>query len=180
MTMIKITFDSIEEAMVALNAVKQFRLAKDDFADEDYNFEPSENGVNIDETPVSNSVNSVSTTTIDATAIQGIIDGLVDMDEDELEDMFGEGNNKPYRVLKNFDFEVIKDKLGNQAMPSREIEADLDDVKSAISVIIKDVSVGGLSHAQFNYMFDVKTSKVLFKRYKLDEIVKILKDNDII
>lgn len=177
MTMIKITFESIEEAMVALNAVKQFRLAKDDFAEEDYNFEPSENGGNIDETPVSN---SVSTLTIDTTAIQGIIDGLVDMDEDELEEMFGEGNNKPYRVLKNFDFDVIKDKLGNQAMPSREIEADLDDVKAAINVIIKDVSVGGLSHAQFNDMFDCKTSKVLFKRYKLDEIVRILKDNDII
>ena len=111
--------------------------------------------------------------------IEEALDLLCSMSSSELIDKFGEGNDKPYRVIKNLGIPAIVRQLGVTG-DTYYTEADYDDVMNAIQFIIKDVSVGGMSHDQMEDLFGVRTSKNLFAQNTLDEIVRVLKDEDLI
>ena len=176
MMTISISFDNVNEALVALNAVKQFNGAVADFTPtvEAKETEPIETETTANESPVS------SSTEVDVNTIQGIINALVNMTPDELESMFGYGNDKPYRVIKNIGFEEAKRKLGDKVDTNIRVMYSLDDVNAAINLITKDVSVGGMSHDTMERLFNVRTSKNLFKQSTLDEIISVLKDEGLI
>lgn len=123
---------------------------------------------------------SVSSNELTPTEIQGVIDGLVNMSKTELTEMFGDGNDKPYRVIKNVGLRRAKELLGITAHSLREVHSSLESINAAIQLIIKDVSVGGLSHDDMENMFGVRTSKNLFKENTLDEIVETLTLNNFI
>ena len=162
---ITLTFDNINEAMVALNAVKQFNGAVSDFTP----------AIEVTET-VSNNTSDATVTTGD---VQAIINKLVDMSADDLADKFN-GNNKPYRVLKAYSMDRLKDMLGvnADAIPNLNI----DDVNAAIDIIIRDVSDGGLSHDDMEDIFGdgVRTSAKIFNSFSLKEIVDTFKEENMI
>lgn len=111
--------------------------------------------------------------------IAEILKKLSSMSADALVDEFGEGNDKPYRVIKNLSLPVIARQLGVSGF-GYYVETDYDTVINAIQFIVKDVSVGGITHDQMEELFGVRTSKNLFKEFDLDDIVAVLQSEDLI
>lgn len=159
---ITISFDNVNEALVAIEAVKKYQGAVEDFTNAD-----------VDIT-VQN-VEDATREGLTAGDIGGILKALANMSQQDLEDTFGEGNDKPYRVIKNVGFEQI---IGTQGFVYYPIETNisLEQAKEAVNYIIKDVSVGGMSHDEMENLFDCRTSKNIFKNYDLNQIVEKLAD----
>ncbi len=132
-----------------------------------------------DETTVSSDADVTETTATPFTVgqLQAALDKMAYMSEDELVETFGSGNDKPYRVIKNVGLESAIKTLdaGN-----RDVDVSLEDALDAIQYIVKDISVGGMSHDEMEGLFGVRTSKELFKEHDLDEIVEALKENNFI
>ena len=132
------------------------------------------------ETTVSSDADTTETVSTPYTVgqVQAALNKMCAMTSDELVDTFGFGNDKPYRVIKNVGLENAIKTLD---AGSEDVDGvSLDDVLNAIQYIVKDVSVGGMSHDEMEDLFDVRTSKNLFKENTLKEIVRVLKENDMI
>lgn len=158
------TTDNANEAMVVMNALVG--------AGVDVKVAPTV----TDETTVSLDTDTTETTSTPFTVgqVQAAIDKMVSMSEDELVDTFGSGNDKPYRVIKNVGLENAIKTLD---AGTRDVDVSLEDALDAIQYIVKDISVGGMSHDEMEDLFGVRTSKELFKEHDLKEIVEALKEN---
>lgn len=130
--------------------------------------------VPTDETPVSS---PISAPAIEIGQVQTLLDLLVNEHVD--------GGEKPYRVLKSDTLEnLIKSKrIITSTLADGEIidtSVTLDDVKAALSFIIRDISDGGMSRAQMRSIFDAGNSFEIFENFGIYTIVKYLKRDNLI
>ena len=175
MTTFTFTTDNANEAMVMMNALVNAGVKVD--------VAPTTTVTDTDdkanETVVSSDADTTETTSTPYTVgqVQAALNKMCSMSSDELVDAFGSGNDKPYRVIKNVGLENAIKTLD---AGSTDVDVSLDDALNAIQYIVKDVSVGGMSHDEMEDLFDVRTSKNLFKENTLKEIVRVLKENDMI
>lgn len=168
-----ISTDNVAEAQAIINAINSVN-----------------NNTSISSAPINNTQTTTENTSTDTNSsssnhpitvnqIAEALNTLADMDSDKLEDEFGEGNDKPYRVIKNIGLPAIVRQLGVTGQ-DYVVGSSYDDVMNAIQYIIKDVSVGGMTHNQMEEAFGVRTSKEIFATESLDSIVDTLKDYDLI
>lgn len=106
-------------------------------------------------------------------AINTILSRLARMDSDELKEKFGDGNDKPYRIIKNIELEEIADRLSISDV-GNDFDVTYDEAIKAIQFIVKDKSVGGMTHDQMREIFEVSNSAALFREYNISEIVRRL------
>lgn len=166
------TTDNVAEAQAIINALGGNVNATAVIGKEFDINTPTETDVTPD-TQTTRDTDARVTPTMIASDIAGIIKALANMDEYELTETFGDEYNKPYRVLKAFSYEDIAKKIDFESIPTN---ANLDDINEIIDYIIKDVSIGGMSHNTMKNIFGVRTSKKLFRNFSLDEIVQNIKD----
>lgn len=131
--------------------------------------------VPTDETPVSSPTSAPDA--IEIGQVQMLLDRLVDEHVD--------GGEKPYRVLKSDTLENLIRSKGittSTLADGEDIDTSvtLDDVKAALSFIIRDISDGGMSHAQMRNTFDAGNSFEIFKNFGIYTIVKYLKRDNLI
>jgi len=169
------TTDNVNEAMTIIEAIRKAGITTDvaptttvtDTVDK------------ADETTVSSDTDTTDTTSTPFTVgqVQAVLDKLSSMSSYELVDTFGSTNDKPYRVIKNVGLENAIKTLDAGSV---DVDVSLDDALAAIQYIVKDVSVGGMSHDTMEDLFGVRTSKDLFNEHNIGEIVNTLKENDLI
>ena len=162
-----ITTDNVAEAQAIINAINSVSSVS------------TNNTQTTTENTSTDTNSSSSNHPITTNQIAEALDVLANMYPYELEGKFGEGNDKPYRVIKNIGLPAIVEQLGVTG-ENYSVRSSYDDVMEAIQYIIKDVSVGGMTHNQMEEAFGVRTSKEIFARESLDAIVDILKDYDLI
>lgn len=166
---ITFTTDNANEAMVIMNALVGAGVKVD----------VAPTTTSTDETTVSSDADTTETTSTPFTVgqVQAVLNKLCSMSPYDLVDRFGYVNDKPYRVIKNVGLENAIKTLGTGSV---DVDVSLDDALAAIQYIIKDVSVGGMSHDTMENLFGVRTSKDLFNEHNLKEIVEALKGNNLI
>ena len=169
MTTFTFSTNDVNEAMVMMNALIGVGVKVD--------VAPTTTVADTDDKANETVVSSTPTTPYTVGEVQAVLNKLSVMSKDELADVFGSGNDKPYRVIKNVGLENAIKTLG---AGSTDVDVTLDDALAAIQYIIKDVSVGGMSHDTMEDLFGVRTSKNLFKENSLDVIVRVLKEGDLI
>lgn len=130
--------------------------------------------VPTDETPVSS---PTSAPAIEIGQVQTLLDKLVDEHVD--------GGEKPYRVLKSDTLENLINTKGittSTLADGEDIDTSvtLDDVKAALSFIIRDISDGGMNRAQMRNIFDAGNSFEIFENFGVYTIVKYLKRENLI
>lgn len=181
--MMNFTFstDNVNEAMTIIEAIRKAGIATDATADvaTDVTDTVSVDTDKADETTVSSDADTTDTTSTPFTVgqVQAVLDKLCSMSSYDLVDTFGSANDKPYRVIKNVGLENAIKTLGTGSV---DVDVSLDDALAAIQYIVKDVSVGGMSHDTMEDLFGVRTSKDLFNEHNIGEIVNALKENDLI
>ena len=185
--MMNFTFstDNVNEAMTIIEAIRKAGIVTDAIADvatdvtTDVPDTASVDTDKADETTVSSDADTTDITSTPFTVgqVQAVLDKMCSMSERELIDAFGYANDKPYRVIKNVGLENAIKTLNTGSV---DVNVSLDDALAAIQYIVKDVSVGGMSHNTMEDLFGVRTSKNLFKEHNLNEIVEALKENDLI
>lgn len=171
------TTDNVNEAMTIIEAIRKAGIATD--VATDVTDTTSVDTDKANETTVSSDADTTDTTSTPFTVgqVQAVLDKLCSMSSYDLVDTFGSANDKPYRVIKNVGLENAIKTLGTGSV---DVDVSLDDALAAIQYIVKDVSVGGMSHNTMENLFGVRTSKDLFNEYNIGEIVNALKENDLI